>query len=182
MHLTTSIDVRISNQPSSHQQLATSSSSFSSIVGINWTNIIHMTAILLNPAYLFNEEGQELSYHTFIMRDFHKYISLLAQDVLKITGEEELKKYIHNMDKELDGIDCFDGTKWTHVHREKALFPECRATLMHWWAQADQSAPLLGVIAMNILGLTYAVSASEQSWSSDGYVHSLSRVRLAIPR
>ncbi|KAL3675938.1 hypothetical protein R1sor_025886 [Riccia sorocarpa] len=37
-----------------------------------WTNIIHTTAMLLNPAYLFDEERQEFSYHSFIMRDFQE--------------------------------------------------------------------------------------------------------------
>ncbi|KAL2644229.1 hypothetical protein R1flu_011816 [Riccia fluitans] len=116
------------------------------------------------------------------MRDFHKYVSLFAQGVLKITGQKELKKYIHNMDKELDGIGCLHGAKWTHVHYQKALSPKCRATPMHWWAQARRSVPLLRVIAMNILGLTCAAFACERAWSSYAYVHLLSRVRLAIPR
>ncbi|KAL3683454.1 hypothetical protein R1sor_001476 [Riccia sorocarpa] len=102
-----------------------------------WTNIIHTTAMLLNPAYLFDEERQEFSYHSFIMWDFQE---------------------------------------------EKALSERCRTSPMHWWAQAGRGAPKLRVIAMNILGLTCAASACERAWSSYAYVHSLSRVRLSIPR
>ncbi|KAL3676439.1 hypothetical protein R1sor_026387 [Riccia sorocarpa] len=53
-----------------------------------WTNIIHTTAMLFNPAYLFDEERQEFSYHSFIMRDFQEYVTLFAKEVLKISGEE----------------------------------------------------------------------------------------------
>ncbi|KAL3691220.1 hypothetical protein R1sor_004871 [Riccia sorocarpa] len=44
--------------------------------------------MLLNPAYLFDEECQEFSYHSFIMRDFQEYVTLFAKGVLKISGEE----------------------------------------------------------------------------------------------
>ncbi|KAL3686262.1 hypothetical protein R1sor_008836 [Riccia sorocarpa] len=146
-----------------------------------WTNIIHTTAMLLNPAYLFDEERQEFSYHSFIMRDFQEYVTLFAKGVLQISGEE-LVQYLHDVDKELDGITCLDGSIWTHIHREKALSERCRTSPMHWWAQAGRGAPKLRVIAMNILGLTCATSACERVWSSYAYVHSLSRVRLSIPR
>ncbi|KAL3689043.1 hypothetical protein R1sor_015352 [Riccia sorocarpa] len=146
-----------------------------------WTNIIHTTAMLLNPAYLFDEERQEFSYHSFIMRDFQVYVTLFAKGVLKFSGEE-LVQYLHDVDKELDDITCLDGSIWTHIHREKALSERCRTSPMHWWAQAGRGAPKLRVIAMNILGLTYAASACERAWSSYAYVHSLSRVRLSIPR
>ncbi|KAL3681772.1 hypothetical protein R1sor_024728 [Riccia sorocarpa] len=146
-----------------------------------WTNIIHTTAMLLNPAYLFDEERQEFSYHSFIMRDFQEYITLFAKGVLKYSGEE-LVQYLHDVDKELDGITCLDDSIWTHIHREKALSECCRTSPMHWWAQAGRGAPKLRVIAMNILGLTCAASACERAWSSYAYVHSLSRVRLSIPR
>ncbi|KAL3694823.1 hypothetical protein R1sor_008474 [Riccia sorocarpa] len=66
-----------------------------------WTNIIHTTAMLLNPAYLFDEERQEFSYHSLIMRDFQKYVTLFAKEVLEIWGEE-LVQYLHDVDKELD--------------------------------------------------------------------------------
>ncbi|KAL3676242.1 hypothetical protein R1sor_026190 [Riccia sorocarpa] len=146
-----------------------------------WTNIIHTTAMLLNPAYLFDEERQEFSYHSFIMRDFQEYVTLFAKEVLEISGDE-LVQYLHDVDKELDGITCLDGSIWTHIHREKALSERCRTSPMHWWAQAGRGAPKLRVIAMNILGLTCAASACERPWSSYAYVHSLSRVRLSIPR
>ncbi|KAL3686300.1 hypothetical protein R1sor_008874 [Riccia sorocarpa] len=121
-----------------------------------WTNIIHTTAMLLNPTYLFDEERQEFSYHSFIMRDFQEYVTLFAKGVLKYSGEE-LVQYLHDVDKELDGITCLDGSIWTHIHREKALSERCRTSPMHWWAQAGRGAPKLRVIAMNILGLTYDV-------------------------
>ncbi|KAL3701015.1 hypothetical protein R1sor_019037 [Riccia sorocarpa] len=146
-----------------------------------WTNIIHTTAMLLNPAYLFDEERQEFSYHSFIMRDFQEYVTLFAKGVLQYSGEE-LVQYLHDVDKELDGITCLDGSIWTHIHREKALSERCHTSPMHWWAQAGRCAPKLRVIAMNILGLTCAASACERAWSSYAYVHSLSRVRLSIPR
>ncbi|KAL3689305.1 hypothetical protein R1sor_015614 [Riccia sorocarpa] len=57
--------------------------------------------MLLNPAYLFDEERQELSYHSFIMRDFQEYVTLFAKGVLKYSGEE-LVQYLHDVDKELD--------------------------------------------------------------------------------
>ncbi|KAL3678019.1 hypothetical protein R1sor_020975 [Riccia sorocarpa] len=57
--------------------------------------------MLLNPAYLFDEERQEFSYHSFIMRDFQEYITLFAKGVLKYSGEE-LAQYLHDVDKELD--------------------------------------------------------------------------------
>ncbi|KAL3694547.1 hypothetical protein R1sor_008198 [Riccia sorocarpa] len=139
-----------------------------------WTNIIHTTAMLLNPAYLFDEERLEFSYHSFIMRDFQEYVTLFAKGVLKISGEE-LVQYLHDVDKELDGITCLDGSIWTHTHREKALSERCRTSPMHWWAQAGRGAPKLRVIAMNILGLTCAASACERAWSSYAYVHSLSQ-------
>ncbi|KAL3690504.1 hypothetical protein R1sor_016813 [Riccia sorocarpa] len=66
-----------------------------------WTNIIHMTAMLLNPAYLFDEERHEFPYHSFIMRDFQEYDTLFAKGVLKYSGEE-LVQYLHDVDKELD--------------------------------------------------------------------------------
>ncbi|KAL3697442.1 hypothetical protein R1sor_011518 [Riccia sorocarpa] len=137
--------------------------------------------MLLNPAYLFDEERQEFSYHSFIMRDFQEYVTLFAKGVLKYSGEE-LVQYLHDVDKELDGITCLDGSIWTHIHREKALSERCRTSPMHWWAQAGRGAPKLRVIVMNILGLTCAASACERAWSSYAYVHSLSRVRLSIPR
>ncbi|KAL3700251.1 hypothetical protein R1sor_018273 [Riccia sorocarpa] len=137
--------------------------------------------MLLNPAYLFDEERQEFSYHSFIMRDFQEYVTLFAKGVLQYSGEE-LVQYLHDVDKELDGITCLDGSIWTHIHREKALSERCRTSPMHWWAQAGRGAPKLRVIAMNILGLTCAASACERAWSSYAYVHSLSRVRLSIPR
>ncbi|KAL3681621.1 hypothetical protein R1sor_024577 [Riccia sorocarpa] len=137
--------------------------------------------MLLNPAYPFDEEYQEFSYHSFIMRDFQEYATLFAKGVLEISGEE-LVQYLHDVDKELDGITCLDGSIWTHIHREKALSERCRTSLMHWWAQAGRGAPKLRVIAMNILGLTCAAFACERAWSSYAYVHSLSRVRLSIPR
>ncbi|KAL3694353.1 hypothetical protein R1sor_008004 [Riccia sorocarpa] len=84
-----------------------------------WTNCIHTTAMLLNPAYLWDEDRQEVSHHNFIMEDFHEYVKLFATGVLKITGEE-LRQYIP--------------------------------------------------------------SACERAWSSYGFVHSLARVRLSIPR
>ncbi|KAL3686381.1 hypothetical protein R1sor_008955 [Riccia sorocarpa] len=146
-----------------------------------WTNIIHTTAMLLNPAYLFDEERNEFSYHSFIMRDFQEYVTLFAKGVLKIS-EEELIQYLHDVDKELDGITCLDGSIWTHIHREKALSERCRTSPMHSWAQAGRGAPKLRVIVMNIIGLTCAASACERAWSSYAYVHSLSRVRLSIPR
>ncbi|KAL3696006.1 hypothetical protein R1sor_010082 [Riccia sorocarpa] len=146
-----------------------------------WTNIIHTTAMLLNPAYLFDEERHEFSYHSFIMRDFQEYVTLFAKGVLQYSGDE-LVQYLHDVDKELDGITCLDGSIWTHIHREKALSERCRTSPMHWWAQAGRGAPKLRVIAMNILGLTCAASACERAWSSYAYVHSLSRVRLSIPR
>ncbi|KAL3699675.1 hypothetical protein R1sor_017697 [Riccia sorocarpa] len=146
-----------------------------------WTNIIHTTAMLLNPAYLFDEERQEFSYHSFIMRDFQEYVTLFAKGVLKYSGEE-LVQFLHDVDKELDGITYLDGSIWTHIHREKALSERCRTSPMHWWAQAGRCAPKLRVIAMNILGLTCAAFACERAWSSYAYVHSLSRVRLSIPR
>ncbi|KAL3688268.1 hypothetical protein R1sor_014577 [Riccia sorocarpa] len=111
--------------------------------------------MLLNPAYLFDEERQEFSYHSFIMRDFQEYVTLFAKGVLEISGEE-LVQYLHDVDKELDGITCLDGSIWTHIHRENALSKRCRTSPMHWWAQAGRGAPKLRVIAMNILGLTDA--------------------------
>ncbi|KAL3684545.1 hypothetical protein R1sor_002567 [Riccia sorocarpa] len=66
-----------------------------------WTNIIHTTAMLLNPAYLFDEKRQEFSYHSFIMRDFQEYVTLFAKEVLKYSGEE-LVQYLHDVDKELE--------------------------------------------------------------------------------
>ncbi|KAL3699344.1 hypothetical protein R1sor_017366 [Riccia sorocarpa] len=134
--------------------------------------------MLLNPAYLFDEERQEFSYHSFIMEDFQEYVTLFAKGVLEISGEE-LVQYLHDVDKELDGITCLDGSIWTHIHREKALSERCRTSPMHWWAQAGRGAPKLRVIAMNILGLTCAASACERAWSSYAYVHSLLRVRLS---
>ncbi|KAL3694683.1 hypothetical protein R1sor_008334 [Riccia sorocarpa] len=98
-----------------------------------------------------------------------------------ITGEE-LRQYLRSVDKELDGIACMDTSIWTQEHREKALSEECRTAPMLWWAQAGRNAPLLRVIAMNILGLTCTTSACERAWSSYGFVHSLARVRLSIPR
>ncbi|KAL3702562.1 hypothetical protein R1sor_020584 [Riccia sorocarpa] len=44
--------------------------------------------MLLNPAYLFDEERQEFSYHSFIMRDFQEYVTLFAKGVFEISGEE----------------------------------------------------------------------------------------------
>ncbi|KAL3688458.1 hypothetical protein R1sor_014767 [Riccia sorocarpa] len=126
--------------------------------------------MLLNPAYLFDEERQELSYHSFIMRDFQEYVTLFAKGVLKYSGEK-LVQYLHDVDKELDGITCLDGSIWTHIHREKALSERCRTSPMHWLAQAGRSAPKLRVIAMNILGLMCAASACERAWSSYAYVH-----------
>ncbi|KAL3702113.1 hypothetical protein R1sor_020135 [Riccia sorocarpa] len=125
--------------------------------------------MLLNPAYLFDEERQEFSYHSFIMRDFQEYITLFAKGVLKYSGEE-LVQYLHDVDKELDGITCLDGSIWTHVHREKALSERCRTSPMHWWAQVGRGAPKLRVIAMNILGLMYDVlqeNGSEIALSND---------------
>ncbi|KAL3692682.1 hypothetical protein R1sor_006333 [Riccia sorocarpa] len=104
--------------------------------------------MLLNPAYLFDEERQEFSYHSFIMRDFQEYVTLFAKGVLQYSGEK-LLQYLHDVDKELD---------------------------------AGRGAPKLRVIAMNILRLTCAASACERAWSSYAYMHSLSRVRLSIPR
>ncbi|KAL3685205.1 hypothetical protein R1sor_003227 [Riccia sorocarpa] len=118
-----------------------------------WTNCIHTTTMLLNPAYLWDEDRQEVSHHNFIMEDFHEYVKLFATGVLKITGEE-LRQYLRSVDRELDGIACMDTSIWTQEHREKALSEECRTAPMLWWAQAGRNAPLLRVIAMNILGLT----------------------------
>ncbi|KAL3688326.1 hypothetical protein R1sor_014635 [Riccia sorocarpa] len=89
------------------------------------------------------------------MRDFQEYVTLFAKGVLEIS-REELVQYLHDVDKELDGITCLDGSIWTHIHREKTLSERCRTSPMHWWAQAGQDAPKLRVIAMNILGLTCA--------------------------
>ncbi|KAL3699825.1 hypothetical protein R1sor_017847 [Riccia sorocarpa] len=86
--------------------------------------------MLLNPAYLFDEERHEFSYHSFIMRDFQEYVTLFAKGVLKISGEE-LVQYLHDVDKELDGITCLDGSLWTHIHREKTLSERCRTSPMH---------------------------------------------------
>ncbi|KAL3698096.1 hypothetical protein R1sor_012172 [Riccia sorocarpa] len=86
--------------------------------------------MLLNAAYFFDEERQEFSYHSFIMRDFQEYVTLFAKGVLKISGEE-LLQYLHDVDKELDGITCLDGSIWTHIHREKALSERCRTSPMH---------------------------------------------------
>ncbi|KAL3677110.1 hypothetical protein R1sor_027058 [Riccia sorocarpa] len=146
-----------------------------------WTNYIHTTAMLLNPAYLWDEDRQEVSHHKFIMEDFHEYVKLFATGVLKITGED-LRQYLRSVDRELDGIACMDTSIWTQEHREKAMSKECRNAPMLWWAQAGRNAPLLRVIAMNILGLTCTASACERAWSSYGFVHSLARVRLSIPR
>ncbi|KAL3695984.1 hypothetical protein R1sor_010060 [Riccia sorocarpa] len=85
--------------------------------------------MLLNPAYLFDEERQEFSYHSFIMRDFQEYVTLFAKGVLQISGEE-LVEYLHDVDKELDCITCLDGSIWTHIHREKVL-SEQRGLPMH---------------------------------------------------
>ncbi|KAL3678550.1 hypothetical protein R1sor_021506 [Riccia sorocarpa] len=57
--------------------------------------------MLFNPAYLFDEECQEFSYHSFIMRDFQEYVTLFAKGVLEISGEE-LVQCLHDVDKELD--------------------------------------------------------------------------------
>ncbi|KAL3679592.1 hypothetical protein R1sor_022548 [Riccia sorocarpa] len=115
------------------------------------------------------------------MEDFHEYFKLFATGVLKITGED-LKQYLRSVDRELDGIACMDTSIWTQEHREKAMSEECQNAPMLWWAQAGRNAPLLRVIAMNILGLTCTASACERAWSSYGFVHSLARVRLSIPR
>ncbi|KAL3699713.1 hypothetical protein R1sor_017735 [Riccia sorocarpa] len=146
-----------------------------------WTNCIHTTTMLLNPTYLWDEDRQEVSHHNFIMEDFHEYVKLFATGVLKITGEE-LRQYIRSVDRELDGIACMDTSIWMQEHREKALSEECRTAPMLWWAQAGRNAPLLRVIAMNILGLTCTASACERAWSSYGLVHSLVRMRLSILR
>ncbi|KAL3690237.1 hypothetical protein R1sor_016546 [Riccia sorocarpa] len=98
----------------------------------------------------------------------------------KITGEN-LRQYLRSVDRELDGIACMDTSIWTQEHREKAMSEECRNAPMLWWAQAGRNAPLLRVIATNILGLTCTTSACERAWSSYGFVHSLARVRLSIP-
>ncbi|KAL3682810.1 hypothetical protein R1sor_000832 [Riccia sorocarpa] len=90
--------------------------------------------MLLNPAYLFDEERHEFSYHSFIMRDFQEYVTLFAKGVLQYSGEE-LVQYLQDVDKKLDGITCLDGSIWTHIHREKALSERCRTSPMHWWAQ-----------------------------------------------
>ncbi|KAL3681642.1 hypothetical protein R1sor_024598 [Riccia sorocarpa] len=111
--------------------------------------------MLLNPIYLWDEDRQEVSHHNFIMEDFHE---------------------------ELDGIAYMDTSIWTQEQREKAMSEECRTAPMLWWAQAGRNAPLLRVIAMNIIGLTCTTSACERAWSSYGFVHSLARVRLSIPR
>ncbi|KAL3679664.1 hypothetical protein R1sor_022620 [Riccia sorocarpa] len=90
-----------------------------------WTNCIHTTAMLLNPAYLWDEDRQEVSHHKFIMEDFHEYVKLFATGVLKITGED-LRQYLRFVDRELDGIACMDTSIWTQEHREKAMSEECR--------------------------------------------------------
>ncbi|KAL3697302.1 hypothetical protein R1sor_011378 [Riccia sorocarpa] len=120
-----------------------------------WTNIIHTTAMLLNPAYLFDEERQEFSYHSFIMRDFQEYVTLFAKGVIKFSGEE-LVQYLHDVDKELDGITCLDGSIWTHIHREKALSERCRTLPMHC---IDQKRERKSVVVLN----TFMKSSTQQS-------------------
>ncbi|KAL3686793.1 hypothetical protein R1sor_013102 [Riccia sorocarpa] len=66
------------------------------------TNIIHTTAMLLNPAYLFDEERQEFSYHSFIMRDFQEawssyaYVHSLSGVRLSISRQHKLVYIYHN--------------------------------------------------------------------------------------
>ncbi|KAL3690058.1 hypothetical protein R1sor_016367 [Riccia sorocarpa] len=119
--------------------------------------------MLLNPAYLWDEDRQEVSQHNFIMEDFHEYVKLFATGVLKITGEN-LRQYLRSVDRELNGIACMDTSIWTQEHREKAMSEECRNAPMLWWAQAGRNVPLLRVIAMNILGLT---SNPRDAWIPD---------------
>ncbi|KAL3697811.1 hypothetical protein R1sor_011887 [Riccia sorocarpa] len=64
------------------------------------------------------------------MRDFQEYVTLFAKGVLQYSGDE-LVQYLHDVDKELDGITCLDGSIWTHIHREKALSERCRTSPMH---------------------------------------------------
>ncbi|KAL3692570.1 hypothetical protein R1sor_006221 [Riccia sorocarpa] len=132
-----------------------------------WTNCIHTTTMLLNLAYLWDEDRQEVSHHNFIMEDFHEYVKLFANGVLKIIGEE-LRQYIRSVDRELDGITCMDTSIWTQEHREKTMSEECRTATMLWWAQAGRNAPLLRVIAMNILGLTFLEARGPEIGLSTG--------------
>ncbi|KAL3679406.1 hypothetical protein R1sor_022362 [Riccia sorocarpa] len=111
--------------------------------------------MLLNPAYLFDEERREFSYHSFIMRDFQEYVTLFAKGVLKFLGEE-LVQYLHNVDKELDGITCLDGSIWTHIHREKALSERCRTSPMHC---IDQKRERKSATVLN----TFMKSSTQQS-------------------
>ncbi|KAL3695010.1 hypothetical protein R1sor_008661 [Riccia sorocarpa] len=115
-----------------------------------WTNIIQTTAMLLYPAYLFDEERQETSVHAFIMRHFKKYVRLFGKGVLE-KKSDDLEDWINDVHGELDGIACQDASIWTVEHKEKALSSEVKSQPMLWWGQAGRAAPNLRIIAMNIL-------------------------------
>ncbi|KAL3693783.1 hypothetical protein R1sor_007434 [Riccia sorocarpa] len=148
-----------------------------------WHNIIHSTAMLLHPSYLFDPERHELYGWDYILEDFQEYIQVYGEGILGYECDgDELKIWMEKCNDELESIACQNAAVWTLPYKEKALSEKTKNNPLAWWAICGKAAPNLRVVAMDVLGLTTVASACERGWSSYGFVHNKLRNRLAMHR
>ncbi|KAL3682310.1 hypothetical protein R1sor_000332 [Riccia sorocarpa] len=135
-----------------------------------WHNIIHSTAMLLHPSYLFDPERHELYGWDYILEDFQEYIQVYGEGILGYECDgDELKIWMEKCNDELESIACQNAAVWTLPYKEKALSEKTKNNPLAWWGICGKAAPNLRMVAMDVLGLTTVASACERGWSSYEY-------------
>ncbi|KAL3681668.1 hypothetical protein R1sor_024624 [Riccia sorocarpa] len=69
----------------------------------NWSNILHSTAMLLNPLYLFSDNREKLLRLRNVRADFDEYIELYVPHVLGYVGEKK-ERWMEDVETETAGI------------------------------------------------------------------------------
>ncbi|KAL3701253.1 hypothetical protein R1sor_019275 [Riccia sorocarpa] len=77
----------------------------------NWHNILHSTAMLLNPVYLFFEDREKLLTLRNTRKDFDEYLELYVTHVLGYEGEKK-EKWMEYVEIEMAGIYAINPKKW----------------------------------------------------------------------
>ncbi|KAL3689782.1 hypothetical protein R1sor_016091 [Riccia sorocarpa] len=128
-----------------------------------WHNIIHSTAMLLHPSYLFDPERHELYGWDYILEDFQEYIQVYGEGILGYECDgDELKIWMEKCNDELESIACQNAAVWTLPYKEKALSEKTKNNPLAWWGICGKAAPNLRMVAMDVLGLTTVASACER--------------------
>ncbi|KAL3695178.1 hypothetical protein R1sor_008829 [Riccia sorocarpa] len=99
-----------------------------------WHNIIHSTAMLLHPSYLFDPERHELYGWDCILEDFQEYIKVYGERILGYEYDgDELKIWMEKCNDELESIACQNAAVWTLPYKKKALSEKTKNNPLAWW-------------------------------------------------